>query len=163
VNGRRVDVTTGDRAVWRYHSGFDAGHPDRRSTCGWVRLRDWAPAPRGRGPTVSGDENGTGPTSADRAGAEQRGRISGLAPNVTLLAIRTADADGSSYLSDVSAAIRRDRQCARVINLSLGGTSSTRSQQTRSQRDRARVVVVAAAGNEYKEGNPTSYRPRIRA
>jgi subtilisin family serine protease len=159
------DVTTGDPSVVVavIDSGFDPLHPDRpaslRLGCDYVV---WG----GRGyagscPAVSGDENGHGTHVGGIVAARQNNAlgVSGVAPNVTLLAIRTADADGSSYVSDVSAAIREAADGgARVINLSLGGTSSSQSQQSAVNYAIGRgAVVVAAAGNEYQEGNPTSY------
>jgi subtilisin family serine protease len=45
-----------------------------------------------------------------------------------------------------------------VVNMSLGGSQSSRAEQLLIRRlvDRG-VVVVAAMGNEYEEGNPTEY------
>jgi subtilisin family serine protease len=46
----------------------------------------------------------------------------------------------------------------RVVNLSLGGTESSDTEQLLVRRlERAGVVVVAAMGNEYEDGNPTEY------
>src|SRR5205085_2236549 len=47
---------------------------------------------------------------------------------------------------------------ARVINLSLGGTSSSQTELNAVNYALGKgVVVVAAAGNEYDQGNPKSY------
>jgi serine protease len=159
------EITTGDPSVTVavIDSGFDVAHPDRpaslRLGCDYVVWGSIGYA--GACPPVSSDPNGHGTHVGGIVAARQNNAlgISGLAPGVTLLAIRTADADGASYLSDVSAAIREATDAgARVINLSLGGTSSTRDQQSAVDYAIGRgVVVVAAAGNEYQEGNPTSY------
>ncbi|MCA1673566.1 MAG: S8 family serine peptidase, partial [Actinobacteria bacterium] len=47
---------------------------------------------------------------------------------------------------------------ARVLNLSLGGTASSRTEELLFGRlQRAGIVVVAAMGNDFKLGNPTEY------
>ena len=47
---------------------------------------------------------------------------------------------------------------AKVLNLSLGGTSSSQTEQLLFSRlERLGVTVVAAMGNEYQRGNPVEY------
>jgi serine protease len=159
------DVTTGSAGVTVavIDSGFDISHPDRPGNllvgCDYVRWR--AAGFGGLCPYVSDDPNGHGTHVAGIVAARQNNALglTGVAPGVTLLAIRTADASGSSYVSDVSSAIREATDAgAKVINLSLGGPSSTSSQRSAISYAVSRgVVVVAAMGNEYDEGNPTSY------
>jgi subtilisin family serine protease len=45
-----------------------------------------------------------------------------------------------------------------VVNLSIGGTASSQTEQLifRTLENRG-IVVVAAMGNEYEDGNPTEY------
>jgi serine protease len=159
------DVTTGGASVIVavIDSGFDIGHPDRPANllvgCDYVRWRGSGFG--GACPYVSDDANGHGTHVAGIVAARQNNAlgVTGVAPGVTVLAIRTADASGSSYVSDVSAAIREATDAgAKVINLSLGGPSSTNSQRSAVSYAVSRgVVVVAAMGNDYEEGNPTSY------
>jgi subtilisin family serine protease len=144
-------------------SGFDLGHPDRPANlligCDYVRWR--ATLFGGACPYVGDDTNGHGTHVAGIVGARHNNvlGLTGVAPGVTVLAIRTANSNGESYVSDVASAIREATDAgARVINLSLGGPSSTNSQRSAvSYAISHGVVVVAAMGNEYEEGNPTSY------
>jgi subtilisin family serine protease len=47
---------------------------------------------------------------------------------------------------------------AKALNLSIGGTASSRTEQLLFDRlERFGVTVVAAMGNEYEEGNPVEY------
>ncbi len=63
--------------------------------------------------------------------------------------------DGERYFRALNAAIAAG---VRVINLSLGGTASSRTEALLFRRlARAGITVVAAMGNEYQEGNPTEY------
>lgn len=63
--------------------------------------------------------------------------------------------DGQRYLQ----ALAEARQSGiRVLNLSIGGTASSQTEQLLFRRlETAGVVVVAAMGNEFEEGNPTEY------
>lgn len=63
--------------------------------------------------------------------------------------------DGESYLR----ALRGVELAApRAVNLSLGGTARSATEELLFARlQRAGVVVVAAMGNEYQMGNPTEY------
>src|SRR5206468_1811707 len=140
-------------------SGFDVGHPDRpvnlTSGCDYVRWRNSSFG--GACPAVSDDQNGHGTHVGGIVAAHQNNAagVTGVAPNVTLIAIRTADSSGSSFTSDVASAIREATDGgARVINLSLGGTSAPRTEQDAINYALGRgVVVVAAAGNGYDSGN----------
>jgi subtilisin family serine protease len=63
--------------------------------------------------------------------------------------------EGDAYLRALGAA--RDAG-VRVMNLSIGGTASSRTEQLLFARlESAGVTVAAAMGNEYQEGNPTEY------
>lgn len=162
---RAWDVTAGDPGVKVavIDSGFDLGHEDRPAYlevgCDyvtWGSPRSLAACPR-----VVDDANGHGTHVGGIVAARQNNSlgISGIAPHVTLLVIRTAGENGASRGSDVAEAIREatDRG-ARVINLSLAGPSATRTEQDAVTYALGRgVVVVAAAGNEYASGNATAY------
>jgi len=83
------------------------------------------------------------------ATANNRVGISGLAPNVKLMPLKVLDRNGFGAYSAIATAIcdAADR-AAQVINLSLGGTSS--SEVLRSAINYAlsrNALVVAAAGN----------------
>jgi subtilisin family serine protease len=92
------------------------------------------------------------------AGSATNGEgIAGMGGEARLIGIKA----GEGYLSDfdIAAAITYavDRG-ARVINLSLGGRRGSitelRAIQYAAVKD---VLLVAAAGNEYEEGNPVEY------
>ena len=158
------DVTTGNPRVIVavIDSGFDATHPDRPANlilgCDYVA---WRATISTTCPAVFTDPNGHGTHVTGIIGARQNNGtgISGLAPNVTILVIRTGDTNGVSFTSDVSSAIieATDRG-ARVINLSLGGPSNMQSEHSAILYAQARnVLVVAAAGNEWEHGNEPLY------
>jgi subtilisin family serine protease len=144
-------------------SGIDPTHPDGPGTlalgCDHVAWRGQGYA--GSCPTVAGDPEGHGTHVAGIVAARQNNAlyVSGLAPGVRVIAIRVLDAHGSGYGSDVAAGVvEAVRAGASVINLSLGGPSpSSPLQEAIAEANRAGVVVVAAAGNSYENGNPLLY------
>ncbi len=158
------DLTTGNPRVIVavIDSGFDATHPDRPANlilgCDYVA---WRATIARTCPLVSNDPNGHGTHVTGIIGARQNNGtgISGLAPNVTVMVIRTGDTNGVSFTSDVSSAvIEATDRGARVINLSLGGPTNTQSERSAILYAQARnVLVVAAAGNEWEHGNAPSY------
>lgn len=166
INAPRAwDVTVGSASVVVavIDTGLDLSHPDRpanlRLGCDYVQ---WRLAQRvGPCPSVSSDLHGHGTHVAGIVAARQNNEldISGVAPGVTVLVIRTGDTTGASYGSDVATAIREAVDAgARVINLSLGGPSSSLTQRSAINYALARgVVVVASSGNEYESGNLPSY------
>jgi subtilisin family serine protease len=70
-----------------------------------------------------------------------------------------ADVRGTGSSADIAAGIRwAVDNGARVMNLSLGGPSDTQVERDAIAYAIAHgVVVVAAMGNSYQQGNPTSY------
>jgi subtilisin family serine protease len=98
------------------------------------------------------DDNGHGTHVAGTIGenAENGLAEAGLAPEVSLLPVKVLDAGGSGTDSDVATGIvwAADHG-ARIVNLSLGGPSSSRvlSDAVRYATAHA-VLIVAAAGNE---------------
>lgn len=69
--------------------------------------------------------------------------------------------DGEYYVDDVmyQRALNAARNAGiRVVNLSIGGTAHSRTEEFLFRRlINAGATVVAAIGNEFKEGNPTEY------
>lgn len=63
--------------------------------------------------------------------------------------------DGVRYLRALNAVIESG---AKVLNLSLGGTASSKAEEILFTRlERFGVTVVAAMGNDFEHGNPTEY------
>ncbi len=152
------DTTTGSSAVILavIDTGLDLGHPDL--SC--------------RGKIVSGydfynndssaqDDHGHGTHVAGIAAActNNGGGVAGVNWNVAIMPVKVLGANGSGSASAVADGIVwAVNHGARVINLSLG--SSDASQAERDAVTYAYnhdVLVIAAAGNEYAEGNPISY------
>ncbi|MEB3197423.1 MAG: S8 family serine peptidase [Candidatus Sericytochromatia bacterium] len=79
--------------------------------------------------------------------------VAGVAPQAKILAIRVLDAQGSGAMSDIADGVLAAVDAgARVINLSLGGSSDGQTLRAAIERaQQAGVLVVAAAGNEGSE------------
>jgi subtilisin family serine protease len=85
--------------------------------------------------------------------------IAGFGGDARLLCIQIAHRDGSiSDVDEAAGIVYAVKHGARIINLSLGGLepSTLESRALRYAR-RHGVLVVAAAGNEFREGNPVEY------
>lgn len=107
------------------------------------------------------DVNGHGTfVSSLAAGSVTNGEgIAGFGGDAKLLVIKASMADGTlSDVDEASAIVYAVDHGARIINLSVGGpdTSSTERRAIQYAADHD-VLVVAAAGNEYDEGNPAEY------
>lgn len=85
--------------------------------------------------------------------------VAGAAPTVRILPVRVLDANGAGSSSAVTQGIIwAVDQGARVINLSLGGTTPSEGMRQAIQyANSKRVVVLAAAGNSGLQGSPTVY------
>jgi subtilisin len=130
-------------------SGIDDDHPDLSANLGdGVAYADcdgsdcnydWS------------DDHGHGTHCAGIAGAvdNDRGTI-GVAPGVTLHAVKVLAEDGQGYYSDIAAGVQwvADKGYD-VASLSLGGSSSSSTLRDACQyADDNGVLVVGAAGNE---------------
>ncbi len=85
--------------------------------------------------------------------------IAGFGGDAKLLVLQTGRADGSfTDVDEAEAIVYAVNQGAKVINLSIGGTetSAIERQALQYAADHG-VLVVAAAGNEYEDGNPVEY------
>jgi hypothetical protein len=122
---------------------------------------DWVTSPTNvcRGTGVL-DENGHGTHVAGIIAAQNDGEgITGVAPEAKILPLRVLDANGSGYLSDISAAVDYAvSNNADVINMSLGGTANYYLiEEAINRAVAAGVVVVAAAGNSGPTNTLPSY------
>ena len=134
-------------------SGIDATHPDLAGAmrAGWDALTggDGATDPYGHGTAVAGLAaaivgNGVG--------------IGGVGGGAQLMPVRVLDDEGRGNASDVAAGIiwAADHG-ASVINVSLSTTHTELIDDAVGYATAAGVVVVAAAGNAYAQGNPQLY------
>jgi subtilisin family serine protease len=133
-------------------SGVDAGHPDlagRLLPQIDLVADGWTGDPDGHGTHVAGIIA----ASLDGVG------VAGLANQVTVLPVRVLDATGvGDFQTGALGIIEAVSAGARVINLSLGSSynSAVQAQAVQYAIDSG-VTVIAAGGNEYAEGNPTTY------
>ena len=98
--------------------------------------------------------------SALAAGSVTNGDgIAGFGGDAQLLMVKAVGADGSfSDVDEAAAIVYAVDHGAKIINLSLGGVGTsaleTRAIEYAASRN---VLLVAAAGNEYEDGNPVEY------
>src|SRR6266571_4382837 len=107
------------------------------------------------------DTNGHGTfVSSLAAGSVTNGEgIAGFGGDAKLLVVKASHADGSlSDVDEANAIVYAVDHGARIINLSVGGveTSLTERRGIQYAVDHG-VLVVAAAGNEFEDGNPVEY------
>jgi thermitase len=156
------DLTTGSTGITIaiIDTGIDPGHPDLASKI--VAGYDF----------VSGDSN---PTDGNGHGTHVAGiataitnngvGVAGMDWNARIMPIRVLDNSGSGWSSDIASGIDWAWQHgAKVLNLSLGGTSySSTMQDAVNAAHAAGSLVVAAMGNCRTTGpgcpvaNPTNY------
>ena len=85
--------------------------------------------------------------------------IAGFGGDAQLLIIKAGAGDGSfTDLDEATAVVYAVDHGARIINLSLGGATTTSTEKKAMEYAASHgVLVVAAAGNEFQEGNPVEY------
>ncbi len=85
--------------------------------------------------------------------------IHGVAPEVTILPVRVLASDGVGYLSDMTQGVLfAISQDVDVINFSIATRFDFKSLEDALEKARdLGIVVVVAAGNEARNGNPTMY------
>jgi len=150
------DVTTGSSSVTIaiVDTGVDTSHPDLSANIvsGYDFVnRDADPQDdEGHGTHVAG--------IAAAIGNNNEG-VAGMAWQASIMPIKVLGADGSGSVSDIADGITwAADHGAQIINLSLGGpdVSSVIRDAVNYAYDQG-ALLVAAAGNEYDEGNPTMY------
>jgi subtilisin family serine protease len=94
------------------------------------------------------------------AGSVSNGEgIAGFGGDAQLLCVQVAHGDGSiSDVDEAAGIVYAVKHGAEIINLSLGGVEPS-ALESRAVRyaQRHGVLIVAAAGNEFHEGNPVEY------
>ncbi len=149
------DVTTGAPAVKIaiVDSGVQADHPDLggRVLAGYDFVNTDADA---------SDDNGHGTAVAGTAAASGNNGsgVAGVAWNVAILPVKVLGADNTGSYSAIASGINYAAdQGARIINLSLGGTTSSRTLQSAvTYAWNKGCVIVAAAGNN---GSSAAFYP----
>ncbi len=124
-------------------TGIDLAHPDLAASIvgGYNAIYSFKSAD---------DDNGHGTHVAGIIGAINNAiGVVGVAPKVSLMPVKVLGANGSGYYSDIIEGIDwAVANGAKVINMSLGGTSDVQSLHDAVIRAHdAGVSVVAAAGN----------------
>ena len=113
------------------------------------------------GSTNVRDRNGHGTFVASlAAGSVTNGEgIAGFGGDARLLIVKAGGADGSfTDVDEAAAIVYAVDQGAKIINLSLGGTETSITERRAVEYATAHgVLLVAAAGNEYLDGNPVEY------
>ena len=143
ANGKRIIVAVID-------TGVDANHPDLAGQIlsGRAFLHGSA-AGVAMSPATDRCGHGTHVAGTIAAIANNRIGVSGAAPGVKILPVKVLNCSGLS--SDVANGIKwAANNGARVINLSLGGTTRDSAVEAAIAYARTKkVVVVAAAGNNH--------------
>lgn len=150
------DISTGSSniIVAVVDTGFDLSHPDRPQNL--IRGADYVLDITGN-TLVTGDPQGHGTHVAGIVAANMNNGIgvAGIAPNVSLMAIRVLDAVGSgnTYSTSLGITYAVDHG-AKIVSLSLSGDSKSDSEVTAINYAYGKgVMVVAAAGNCYTTPN----------
>lgn len=136
-------------------TGVDASHPD-------LDVKEYVHPPRRPADPLG---HGTHVAGILAARTNNRAGIAGVCrPSLHVFKVfpdEPDSEDGEFYLDELlyqralNEARRRD---VRVLNLSLGGTEKSRTEELLIRKlVAAGCVVVAAMGNEYDEGNPVEY------
>lgn len=125
-------------------TGIDLDHPDL-AVAGDVTFVD--------GTTTGGDDHGHGTHCAGIIAAlDNDTGVVGVAPEALIYAVKVLNSDGSGYLSDVAAGIEWaiDNEMD-IISMSLGTNYNYQTLSTVCEKaNAAGIVVVAAAGNDYR-------------
>lgn len=150
------DRTTGSVSVVIaiLDTGVDLGHPDLAGR--FVGGIDTV-----NNDTDPQDDQGHGTHVASIAAAQSNNStgMAGVDWNARIMPVKVLNAQGGGGGSGVAAGIvwAADNG-ADIINLSLSGTNPSSVIESAIQHAHAKgVLVVAAAGNAYNQGNPTSY------
>jgi subtilisin family serine protease len=107
------------------------------------------------------DRNGHGTFVASlAAGSVTNGEgIAGFGGDARLLVVQAGGNDGSfTDVDEAAAIVYAVDHGARIVNLSLGGVDSSATERRAVEYATAHgVLLVAAVGNEYEDGNPLEY------
>lgn len=152
------DGVAGNRTVCIIDSGYDISHPDLAAN-----LVTGSNDPSGAGNWYE-DQNHHGTHVAGTIAALNNNEgVVGIMPNgnIKLHIVKVFGADGWAYSSSLIAAVNEcEAHGANVINMSLGGSVKSRTEETGFKNSYARGVLnIAAAGNDgnTRHSYPASY------
>ncbi len=179
------DITTGSSAVIVavIDTGVLLAHPDLQGqlVSGYDFISNPSQALDGNGrdpdPNDPGDLccassssfHGTHVAGTVAAATNNVTGVAGIAWNARIMPLRVLGLGGSGTVDDINQAIlyaarlpngsgTLPAQRAAVINMSLGGPGFSQGQQDVTTQARNQgVIIIAAAGNEAKTGNPIEY------
>ena len=144
------DISTGspEVIVAIVDSGISLSHPEfaGRLVAGWDYVN---------GDSDPSDDNGHGTHVAGIVAAAMNGEgVVGIAPNVRLMPVKILNASKTATWANTALGIRYAADHgAKVINLSMGGTSYSAALQDAIRYAAGKgVVIVAAAGNQGSSG-----------
>ncbi len=143
-------------------TGIDLDHPEFAGRIAAGGKCFGTAAACGGAAALGDDNNGHGTHVAGIVAAAANGLgNTGVAPNALLLPVKVLDANGSGAYTAVASGISyAAQQGARVINMSLGGSSPSATLIAPLQQAASTAVIVAAAGNSgnaYAPGYPAAY------
>ena len=154
--GGAVTLAVLDTGVSRNHPDLDVSHVP---LIGYNAITDTADNPGiasnddfGHGTYVAGIIGASWSTSHAETGSCNNGSVlgmAGLAPNITIMAVKVLDNTGSGTSEEIIAGLNfAVTNHARVLSMSLGGPSDPLEEDAINSALSAGCVVVAAAGNE---------------
>ncbi len=135
-------------------TGIDYDHPDLASGFGSDPGRDFAGGDGDPAPDADDESHGTHVAGCASADTDNGVGVAGPSDS-RLLAVRALDSSGTGSLSDIADAIQwAADQGADVINVSLGGSTETRTMKRAVEyaADQHGALVVCAAGNSGRSG-----------
>lgn len=149
-----ISTGSADVIIAVVDTGVDLDHPDLAAKV--VTGYDFVNADND-----PNDDEGHGTHVAGIAAARTNNSqgVAGVSWGAKIMPVKVLDSEGSGSYSRVADGITwaADRG-ARIINLSLGGKSSSSTLQNAVDYAYNRgALVVASAGNHYQEGNPVIY------
>lgn len=138
-------------------SGIDRKHPDL-TVAGGINFVPPSPLRKVQ-PGKWQDDFGHGTHVAGIIGALDNGfGVVGVAPDVSLYAVKILDQNGAGYQSDLIAGLAwAVENKMHLVNMSLGTTQSAALEDACNAASAAGLILVAAAGNERLDGNTVAY------
>jgi Subtilase family len=135
-------------------TGVDLSHPDLAAKA----AETWDIVHR-RASVADRNGHGTFVSSLAAGSTTNEEGIAGFAGDASLLMVKAVGKDDSfSDVDEAAAIVYAVDHGAKIINLSIGGVGTSRLEQRAIEYAAGHnVLLVAAAGNEYQEGNPVEY------